>query len=94
MNADELSERLDYNERVIGTKILRAMLIVACIDAVAYVVFLLAHIFGSDASWRVISGIVALVLTCVVLALGAVVLYLRRHFHRNQVALKNKGKRL
>lgn len=29
MNADELSERLDYNERVIGTKILRAMLIIA-----------------------------------------------------------------
>lgn len=94
MNADELSERLDYNERVIGTKILRAMLIIAGIDAVAYLIFLLAHILGSDASWRVVPGIVALVLTCVVVALGAVVLFLRRHFSRNQVALKNRGKRL
>lgn len=94
MNADELSERLDYNERVIGTKILRAMLIFAGIDAVAYEIFLLAHILGSDTSWRVIPGIVALVLTCVVLALGAVVLYLRQHFRRNQVALQNKSKRL
>lgn len=94
MNADELSERLDYNERVIGTKILRATLIVAGIDAVAYVIYLLAHIFDSDVSWRVIPGVVALVLTCVVLALGAVVLFLRRHFHRNQMALKNRGKRL